>query len=309
MISRIKPTHAIFGFGDTETGERLRAFFLKHTGKDIDFNNIKHYRSGFTLLLFTLPLNEVQQIGITAASHAPSSYKRFDNLNDFIAWYENSPFVKRLTVEQIMRISTIQFADPKVESERLFVKQFDVLGINIEARFDPFPFLRYCEAFKAPAKDEIMVTTVLYNGVTVRVPFKDSRKILLIMNTNIFYASKSENWTGFLYRLGIRDIDKDKNITRFTPTDDFVVYAEKYDEDVQIIMSYYNALLNKDHPFEYPNNWFDVAKKVMKYHGGPVGIPGTYLAAYMFAAPRNYLKYFSSKKSTKQIAEDIYYDN
>ena len=44
---------AIFGFKDKVTGERLREFFKKHTGRDVDFNKIQHYKSGFKLLLLS----------------------------------------------------------------------------------------------------------------------------------------------------------------------------------------------------------------------------------------------------------------
>ena len=138
----------------------------------------------------------------------------------------------------------------------------------------------------------------------------DYRKWVLLLNTNVFYASKSNKWEDFLYYLGIGVVDNEEdNIHRLTPTDTFVGYAKDSDEEVQMIMNHYNGRLNKDYPFEYPDNWFKVIKELMKYRGGLVGVSGEVIAAYMFAAPRTYLKYFTSDKSDKQIAEDIYYDN
>ena len=89
MQAKTEITKAIFGFKDKETGEQLRAFFKKHTGRDVDFNSIKHYTDGFKLLVFSIPLNTVDIIGITAAGCAPHYVKRFCGLKDFIEWYEN----------------------------------------------------------------------------------------------------------------------------------------------------------------------------------------------------------------------------
>ena len=89
---------AIFGFNDEETGNQLRTFFKKHTGKDIDFNSIKHYRSGFKLLLFSIPLNTIEEIGITAAGAVPYSFKKFHCLKDFIDWYENYEIVNKISM-------------------------------------------------------------------------------------------------------------------------------------------------------------------------------------------------------------------
>ena len=82
-------THALFGYQDEVTGAKLSAFFYKHTGKNVDFNEIKHYKNGFKLLLFSIPLNTFTQAGITAAAYAPSNFKKFTCLDDFINWYEN----------------------------------------------------------------------------------------------------------------------------------------------------------------------------------------------------------------------------
>ena len=80
----------IFGFADLETGNKLREFYKKHTGIDIDFNNIKHYKNGFKLLVFDLPLGKFSVIGITAALCAPSNVLKFhDSIVELISWYEN----------------------------------------------------------------------------------------------------------------------------------------------------------------------------------------------------------------------------
>ena len=80
---------AIFGFKDNETGEKLRVFYKKHTGKDVDFNKIQHYNNGFKLLLFSIPLGSITQIGITAARCTSKDVKKFSSLDEFINWYEN----------------------------------------------------------------------------------------------------------------------------------------------------------------------------------------------------------------------------
>ena len=88
-MEKQKTSKAIFGFADKETGEQLKDFFEKHTGRVVDFNGIQHYKSGFKLLLFSVPLNTVDIIGITAAGCVPSWVKKFNKLNDFVDWYEN----------------------------------------------------------------------------------------------------------------------------------------------------------------------------------------------------------------------------
>ena len=91
MPQQSKITNAIFGFEDRVIGDRLRAFYKKHTGKDIDFNGIRHYKDGFKLLCFSIPLGgSLTTVGITAAIYAPSYVKKFQSLDDFINWYESS---------------------------------------------------------------------------------------------------------------------------------------------------------------------------------------------------------------------------
>lgn len=80
---------AIYGFKDETIGERLHLFYKRHTGVDVDFNKIQHYNNGLKVLLFSIPLGSITQIGITAAGCAPKNVKRFSSLDDFINWYEN----------------------------------------------------------------------------------------------------------------------------------------------------------------------------------------------------------------------------
>ena len=86
--------YVIFGFKDQETGNKLRLFFKKHTGRDVDFNSIKHYENGFKLLLFGVPLDTFDTVGITGACCAPSSVKRINgNIDELISWYEDDYLV------------------------------------------------------------------------------------------------------------------------------------------------------------------------------------------------------------------------
>ena len=80
-------TKAIFGFSNEETGIKLSEFYKKHTGEYLDFNAIRHYESGFKLLVFDLPLGEVTKIDICSANlvHA----KKFHgSVEEFMSWYE-----------------------------------------------------------------------------------------------------------------------------------------------------------------------------------------------------------------------------
>ncbi len=82
---------AIFGFNDIETGNKLRNFFYRHTGRDIDFNGIKQYPNGLRLLCFSIPLGTVYPISIVEAiNHSSKIYKEFhESVDVFISWYEN----------------------------------------------------------------------------------------------------------------------------------------------------------------------------------------------------------------------------
>ena len=57
----------VFGYGDKETAEKLRAFYKKHTDKDVDFNAMRNPKSGFALLVFNIPLSKFEEINITTA--------------------------------------------------------------------------------------------------------------------------------------------------------------------------------------------------------------------------------------------------
>ena len=98
----------IFGFADLYTGNKLKEFYLRHTGREVDFNKIKHYRNGFKLLAFDLPLGKFMQVGITAASCAPKDVLKFHgNINDLIYWYEHDylGLPVRKTEEEIMSVT------------------------------------------------------------------------------------------------------------------------------------------------------------------------------------------------------------
>ena len=81
-------SRAICGYADKESANKLSRFFKKHTGKNIDFNNIHQYKNGFRLLLFSIPLDTFSQIGISAANMCNSGVIKFHSLDDFVNWYE-----------------------------------------------------------------------------------------------------------------------------------------------------------------------------------------------------------------------------
>ena len=132
--------YAIFGFKDQETGNKLRLFFKRHTGKDVDFNNIKHYEDGFKLLLFSVPLDTFSTIGITAANCSPSYVKKIHtSVDTFISWYEK---------EYLPSIAKVR---------------------------------------RGP-----MITVVLSNGLTVRIPLKNARETVRQMEENIKHNRKKK---------------------------------------------------------------------------------------------------------------------
>ena len=81
-----KEKYAVFGYADKETANRLREFFYKHTDTYIDFASFLNTRRRFILLVFSIPLKNFQEIGITASSAVHG--QKFCSLNDFIYWYE-----------------------------------------------------------------------------------------------------------------------------------------------------------------------------------------------------------------------------
>ena len=100
----------IFGFADRYTGNKLKEFYLKHTGREVDFNSIQHYRDGFKLLVFDLPIGKFMQVGITAASCASKDVLRFHgNINELIYWYEHDylglPEDQNEKTEEIMSVT------------------------------------------------------------------------------------------------------------------------------------------------------------------------------------------------------------
>lgn len=286
---------AIFGFKDRVTGNKLRAFFKKHTGKDVNFNNIKHYTDGFKLLLFSIPLKTVTTIGITSAHYCPA--RKFGNLQDFIDWYEK---------EYLADTDNTHEENQAFEN---FKNHYSELNLNLEGRLDPYPKFVKPEVLNLfPKRGEPTATITLINGLLCTVPFEHIHECVLILNTNLFFSSGSEKWNDLFNYLEIKEA-KEGNITRYTPTDSYVRYSPKYDSDVKYIFNHYNWRLNKEDPFEYPHNWFDVIKLLIPRSGGPVGCDGKYMAAYMLAAPRKYLHYFDLDKSNEDIADDIFYDN
>jgi len=289
MKNKNEITKAIFGFKDEEIGIRLSNFYEKHTGKYVDFNKIEHYKNGLKLLLFSIPLDTIEQIGITAAGCSPSYVKRFSKLDDFIDWYEND---------------YLEHTD-----EENFRKECEKLNLKLDVAFDPFPKFAQVEVVNLfPKKGEASATIILLNNLLCRVPLKEAHKCALILNINIFINTRKYSWDRLFRHLGI-EATQDENITRFTPDDKYVFYDKKYDSDVVFLFNYYNCFLNITKPFEYPKNWFEVVKELIPLHGGPVGCDGKYIAAYMLAAPRKYLRYFKSKMTSKEIALEIFYDN
>ena len=133
-------------------------------------------------------------------------------------------------------------------------------------------------------------------------------KCSLILNMNVYINSEGYTWNDLLSYLGIKATETD-SVKRFTPDDECIRYDKEYAPDVEYLCNYYNCVLNKRYPFQYPENWFEVIKILITLSGGPIGCDGKYLAGYMFAAPRKYLSYFVKGKPNKDIALEIFYDN
>ena len=309
MPTDVKIDKAIVGFMPGESGEKLKDFYKKHTGIEINFNGIEHYKNGFKLLLFSIPLGSVTQIGITTAGCAPRNVLRCSSVNEFINWYEcvHIP-VKAENIEKASIFKTAEPTPIKTFSESEFRKFFEELNLNIGLRFDPFPFTNKCVVDDVLRKNEDSFSVVLYNGLSVRIPCKNWKQHFLNLNTNVFLSKKNRDWEDYLSFLGIKDDEVDY-IRRITPDDRQITYNKKYDSEISYICDFINWRLNNKEPFDYPKNWFNVCKELMKIHGGPITCDGDTMVAYMFAAPRCYLIYFTKGKTDKEIADDIFYDN
>ncbi len=142
----------IFGFHEKEVGNKLRVFFKKHTGRDVDFNSIEHYKNGLKLLLFSVPLDTVDLIGISAAGCTPSYVKKIHGpVDEFISWYE----------------------DEYLPSRKETTSNHQRDEINTSAKSNVFKVA--------------MVTAVLSNGLSVRIPAENSSEIIRQMEENIKY--------------------------------------------------------------------------------------------------------------------------
>lgn len=123
-------SRALFGFKDRKTGDKLRDFFKKHTGRDIDFNGIKHYTDGFKLLLFSIPLGSVSTLGITCANGYPA--RKFTGpVQEFIDWYEREYLVfKDFEIIKHIPHASLEFP-PSYQDERRLSKML-AFGKNYE---------------------------------------------------------------------------------------------------------------------------------------------------------------------------------
>ena len=154
---------AIFGFKDKATGDTLREFFKKHTGRDVDFNNIEHYNDGFKLLKLSIPLESIGTVGITEANYRPTpTYKKFHcSVDDFIDWYENEYLLLK-DVEIIKHIPHASLDLPKEYSDfskgvvfgkGLLIDNYKMTDLFIDKLFENidgieiiFPYSRiYCD--------------------------------------------------------------------------------------------------------------------------------------------------------------------
>ena len=81
----------LFGYCTKPTADKLRKFFKKHTGKDIDFYSYLNERTRFRLMLFSIPLQSVCPISVieSQSMHLPVYKQIHESVEYFIDWYEN----------------------------------------------------------------------------------------------------------------------------------------------------------------------------------------------------------------------------
>ena len=298
MSAENKITGVLFGFQDEKTGNRLSEFFNKYTGKDIDFNKIHHYQNGFRLMLFSVPLDTFIQTGITAAQFASSDIKKFLFLDDFIRWYEES-YLQRIREIEKLQARTTRDIDPT------FKKSFEDLGIDIEIKFDPFPTAITVKRLDLSDRSGAMATFTAMDGMLCRVPLGDVHWCSLVMNKTICTKENKTDWNKLLEYFEMLPSDvESENLTRYTPDNQVLKYPKEFDPEIQCICDSINDRLNDKEPFTYPGNWFEVIKKIIEKDS-----KGSYIAARMLAAPREYLTYFNVDLTSEEIATQIIENN
>ena len=222
---------AIFGFSDKKTGEKLRKFFKKHTGKDIDFNSIEHYSENFKLLAFDIPLKDFIPIGITAALVC-SGLKFHGPVEEFISWYENKYLIFK-DVEIIKHIPHASVEFPNIykgvehlvfgknykrdnyKMSDLFVDELfsNIPGVEVKAKYSRL----YCdvEKYKDNSKEEMArfgqgyIYTKNYLGEEyIRHKKINKVDIVMIRNTELMGAIQ-EIYDYNKGRYGVRRIHKE----------------------------------------------------------------------------------------------------
>ena len=169
-IKNIK--YVICSFADYKVGEKLNEFFLKHTGKMVDFNSIKPNINEYRLLCFSIPLNNVNLINITSALHL-NAMKFKNHIDKFIEWYENE-YLLFSNLEIIKHIPHSSLELPPIykgKEKIVFGKNFmidnikmsdiyvDKLFEDIDAIEVRAPYTRlYCdvEKYKDDSKEEMV---------------------------------------------------------------------------------------------------------------------------------------------------------
>lgn len=164
----LKAKYLIFGFNEEITCIKLRSFYKKHAGKDVDFNDIRHYPNGFKLLCFTLPICSYRKISITEAiRRSGQEYIKFhDSIDKLIEWYENeyiNSTSNAVSWKEIEKVSTIPTKEPSPLKSK-----------------------------EKHTSREPMITTVLSNGLVVRVPMENADETIRKMEENIKHSKKQK---------------------------------------------------------------------------------------------------------------------
>ena len=205
MFEDIK--EVIFGYKDNETANKLREFYLKHTGRDIDFNNIKQYKDGFKLIKFSIPLKDISEISITEASHYKA--KKFSSLDEFIKWYEKE-YLVLIDYEIIKHIphSSLEFPEEYDIKARLLTFGRNYIQDNLK-----MCDLYVDELFKDIEGVEVKAKyTRLYCDVE---KFKDDRLEEMAKYGHGYIYTKGLNGKDYFRHRKINNIDLDSGVDEY----------------------------------------------------------------------------------------------
>ena len=113
---------------NADSCKKLHNFMLRHTGVEIDFSRIQHYKTGLVILHLSNDLKEMMPVGITPANMY--ACKKFHGVNEFIDYYENEYLlIKNLSIIKHIPHSSISFPNGMQD---IILDEFELNKYNLK---------------------------------------------------------------------------------------------------------------------------------------------------------------------------------